>query len=322
VDISVIIPTLNRSGSLRKAVSSACKQTFETERYEIVVVDNGSTDHTAEVTRQIVRSSNKSVRYVYEARLGLHNARNAGVRAARGDILVFTDDDATFHRKWLRAYADAFRKYPDMVAAGGPVRAIWEAPPPVWLLNYIGDRKRFGVFSLMEPDGECGIGSDNVFFGVNMAIRRSVFQKTGFHPELVGNRTIGDGESGLGNDIRKSGGLIGHVPEAIVYHHISSSRMSVAYIRKWAWHLGATEMYGSWRHRRRGVIAIAKEAIRVIGDYWRNWLRAYLVRQRRDRRAIDLQFQASLGWSKLVYLWWMLTDPLVQQALDMWDFRP
>jgi glycosyltransferase involved in cell wall biosynthesis len=322
VDISVIIPTLNRSASLREAILSACGQSFPSHRYEIIVVDNGSTDDTAEITRQVGRSSNQSVRYVYEASLGLHNARHAGVRAARGDILVFTDDDATFHRKWLRAYADAFRKNPDMVAAGGPVRAIWEASPPAWLLNYIGDRKRFGVFSLMELDGGCGMSADNIFFGVNMAIRRSVFQKTGFHPELLGNRTIGDGESGLRNDIRKSGGAIGWVPEAIVYHHISSSRMSVTYIRKWAWHLGATEMYGRWRHRRRGVPPMAKEAIRVIRDYWRNWLRAYLVCRRRDREAIDLQFQSSLGWSKLVYLWWMLTDPLVQQALDMWDFRP
>jgi len=133
---------------------------------EIVVVDNGSTDDTAELIRQIGRSSDKSVRYVYESRLGLHHARHAGVRAARGNLLVFTDDDATFDRKWLQAYANAFHSYPEMVAAGGPVRPIWEKPPAEWLLKYMDGSKSFPVFSLMEPHQEFRIGRDNVFFGV------------------------------------------------------------------------------------------------------------------------------------------------------------
>jgi glycosyl transferase family 2 len=80
-----------------------------------------------------------------------HNARHAGVWAAKGDILIFTDDDATFAQGWLRAYADAFDTHPEMVAAGGPVRPVWEDPAPTWLLQFMGDAKTFGTLSLMEP---------------------------------------------------------------------------------------------------------------------------------------------------------------------------
>lgn len=341
MNISVIIPTYNRPKSLHQALQSLMQQWLAD--LEILVVDNaadpkierlveefnqafieddGSCSNDSKRNEASNQKARRKARYIPEPRLGLHNARHAGVRAAKGDIMVFTDDDATFNPRWLDAYVAAFAEHPEMIAAGGPVRAVWEKPPPRWLLEYMDGSKSFPIFSLRELYQEFRIGKGDVFFGVNMAIRRSVFEKTGFHPELVGTRTIGDGESGLGNDIIRQGGLIGYVPQAVVYHHISSSRMSVPYIRRWAWHLGGAEMYGRWRHRRRGLLAIAKEAMRVIGDYWRNWLRAYLVRQRRDREAIDLQFQASLGWSKLVYLWWMLTDPLVQQALDMSDFRP
>jgi hypothetical protein len=209
-----------------------------------------------------------------------------------------------------------------MVAAGGPVRPIWEKPPAEWLLKYMDGSKSFPVFSLMEPHQEFRIGKDNVFFGVNMAIRRSVFEKTGFHPELVGTRTIGDGESGLGNDIIRQGGLIGYVPQAIVYHYISCCRMSVPYIRRWAWHLGGAEMYQRWWGRKRRLSSLAKESIAIIGEHWRKWLRDYFVRQRLDREAIDVQFQASLGWCRLAYIWWMIADPNVQKSLDTTNFCP
>src|SRR5262245_24195708 len=138
IDVSVIIPTLNRATSLGRALDSAEVLDYPADRYEVIVVDNGSTDGTAAVAAGAkARSTGRTLRYVREEALGLHNARHTGARTAAGSILVFTDDDATFDRKWICAYADAFEAHPRMVAAGGPVRPSWEVPPPDWLLHFL-----------------------------------------------------------------------------------------------------------------------------------------------------------------------------------------
>jgi glycosyltransferase involved in cell wall biosynthesis len=339
--ISVIVPTYKRPDSLPRTLGSLQFQMFED--FEILVVDNGADPAVArqvEAYSQVEGKSNGGLfhvshankasgknrrvrmQYLSESRLGLHHARHAGVRAASGDILVFTDDDATFEPGWLAAYAEAFAEHPEMVAAGGPVLPVWEQPPPQWLLDYVVDKKRFGPLSIMEPHHEFRLPMEGSFFGVNMACRNQVFQSLGFHPELVGRRTIGDGEAGLNEDIVKSGGLIGYVPEAVVYHHVPSERQTLAHIRKWAWHLGGGQMYMRWRNRKRGLRALAREVVKIVREYRFEWFKDFLVRHRQDPEAIDIQFQANLGWSKLNYIWWMITDTTVKAALDLSDFRP
>jgi glycosyltransferase involved in cell wall biosynthesis len=298
-------------------------QSYPGDRYEVLVVDNGGSDATWKDVQFLQRDQGDfNLRYLREEQLGLHNARHAGVRSAKGNILVFADDDATFDRGWLKAYVNAFADHPRMVAAGGPVRPVWEHPPPWWLSEFMGNSTTFPILSLMEPYQEFRLDSNCFFFGVNMAVRRSVFERSGFHPELLGTRTIGDGESGLNGDISRHGGPIGYIPGAIAYHHISASRMTVAYIRKWAWHLGGSQMYQRWQQKERALSLLTREIITIVRTYWRWWLKSYVVRHRLDAAAINAQFDASLGWCKLKYVWWMLSDPEVQAALDMTDFRP
>ena len=132
------------------------------------------------------------------SRLGLHNARHAGARAAEGKILLFTDDDATFDCGWATAYAEAFARHTEMMASGGPVRPIWETEPPQWLLDYIAESKMFNILSIMEPHTEFRMNPNGFFFGVNMAIRRNIlFEVGGFNPESFGDIWSGDGEAGL-----------------------------------------------------------------------------------------------------------------------------
>jgi glycosyltransferase involved in cell wall biosynthesis len=320
MQVSIIIPTYQRVHMLLQALKSLQEQTLPD--FEILVVDNAADAKVERLVGEFNQSARLPVRYVPEPKLGLHNARHAGAHVANGQILIFTDDDATFDPGWLRAYAKAFGEHPEMAAAGGPVRPVWEVCPPKWLLEFMGDAKTFCPLSLMEPYDQFCLDSRGYFFGVNMAIRRSVFEYTGFRPELFGTRTIGNGETGLNQEISRRGGLIGYSPEAIVYHHIPAHRMTVGYIRKWAWHLGGSEMYERWWNRRRSVTLLITEALIIARQYGRTWLKDYFVRHRRDPSAIHIQFQASLGWCKLNYIWWMLADPKVQAALDMTDFRP
>ena len=251
--VSVIIPTLNRFDSLYRAITSASNQTLPSDCYEIIVVDNGSTDETQELIEHLKKDGqkpiHKPIHYVFEPNLGLHNARHAGARVAKGDILVFTDDDATFDPSWLEAYSKTFIEHPEMVAAGGPVRPIWEAQPPKWLLDYMGDVRMFPILSIMEPYKEFRLDLKGFFFGVNMAIRRNVLLEVGgFNPEAFGDIWLGDGETGLNRKLWERGMLIGYVPEAIAYHNIPLERMTVKYFCRRMANEGACTEYELFHH--------------------------------------------------------------------------
>jgi glucosyl-dolichyl phosphate glucuronosyltransferase len=301
--ISVIVPTLNRCEILKNAIASAQKQTWPADRYEIVVVDNGSTDGTSQHVQQVAEKSDKPVRLIREPRLGLHNARHAGARAARGEILIFTDDDATFDPDWVRAYGEAFRQYPEMMAAGGPERPIWETPPPQWLLDYRGETKKFGILSLMEPHNELRLDQKGFFFGVNMAIRREVlFKVGGFNPESFGDLWFGDGETGLNRKLWEKGMLIGYVPEALVYHHIPPQRMTVGYFRRRMANEAASEMYALFHQGVPHWLRLLKQGAGIAARNGRCWVGALLLRGRTDPPSLKIQIRAAQAFARLKYV--------------------
>jgi glucosyl-dolichyl phosphate glucuronosyltransferase len=302
--ISLIIPTYNRATLLERALKSAMNLDYPPTRYEIVIVDNGSTDATPAVVQNVRdNSAEHDVRYVREERLGLHNARHAGVWAAKGDILIFTDDDATFAPGWLRAYAAAFDAHPEMGAAGGPVRASWEVPPPKWLAEFMGDAKSFGMFSLMEPYDEFRLNSDGEFFGVNMAIRANVLlEMGGFNPEAFGDVWLGDGETGLVYKLWKHKMLIGYVPEALVYHHIPPERMTVQYLRRRMANQGVCDLYSDFHHTLPNTRSMLRRVSGLIWKTYRSWVAAMLVKDRTDVQSLNVQLESARTQAQLQYM--------------------
>ncbi len=127
--VSAIVPTYNRAKYLKDTLDSLQKQSLPKEQYEIIVVDQNSPDDTRQVAEKA------GVIYVNEPNLGLHYARHAGTRIARGEILAFTDDDAICHPDWL---SEILRPYSDLSVGcvGGKILPKWEAEPPNWLKQY------------------------------------------------------------------------------------------------------------------------------------------------------------------------------------------
>src|SRR5688572_25869200 len=130
--ISVVVCTHNRAADLERALASVFAQNSDGFAYEVVVVDNCSTDATPQVVQRAT-ASGAPVRYVFESALGLCHARNAGWRAARGAIVAYLDDDALAQPGWLAAIHTAFAAHPEAGVAGGRVDPIWEAERPAWL---------------------------------------------------------------------------------------------------------------------------------------------------------------------------------------------
>jgi glucosyl-dolichyl phosphate glucuronosyltransferase len=302
--ISLVIPTYNRAHVLKRALHSAVNLDYPSDRYEIIVVDNGSTDATPAAVKDAQdRKPKHRINYIREERLGLHNARHAGVWAAKGNILVFTDDDATFAPGWLRAYAAAFDAHPEMVAAGGPVRASWEAPPPKWLVEFIGDAKTFGILSLMEPYDDFCLNSDGEFFGVNMAIRANVLlEMGGFNPEAFGDVWLGDGEAGLMYKLWNHKMLIGYVPDALVYHHIPPERMTVQYLCLRMANQGVCDLYSDFHRTLPNTRSMLRRVGGLIWRNYRSWLAAMLVKNRTDVQSLNVQLESARTQAQLNYV--------------------
>src|SRR5690349_7994526 len=129
--ISVVIATYNRADLLAECLEHLARQHFEPDD-EVIVVDNGSSDHTSTVVVNAQRAFPTHLRHLVEATPGKSNAVAAGLAFAKGDVLAFTDDDVDVDPHWI----DEIRRVmsdPGVALAGGPVEPRWETKPPNWL---------------------------------------------------------------------------------------------------------------------------------------------------------------------------------------------
>jgi glucosyl-dolichyl phosphate glucuronosyltransferase len=321
VRVSLIIPTHNRAELLEQAVESAIALDDPRIETELIVVDNASTDGTEQMVVRLASRAPGRLRYVREERLGLHHARHAGAKLARGEILVFTDDDATFDPDLLLAYQRAFSDHPEMAAAGGPVRPVWETPPPEWLSRFMGDETQFAMLSLMEPYSEFHLDSAGYFFGVNMAIRRRLlFELGGFNPETFGRDTcLGDGETGLNRKLADRGLLIGYVPDAIVYHHIPTRRMALESFVSGVPNIGACDVYARFHGSVPGNASLVRHAagvgLRAIQLQVASLL-VSLVKGSMHGRALSLRLRAARTRGQLTYILRMIRDSEFRQFVE------
>lgn len=161
--ISIVICTYNRAELLQKALLSMQQQELDPSLFEILIVDNNSTDHTVEISQRFV---NKYDHFFYyrETDQGLSHARNRGWKEAKGAYVGYFDDDAIAPSDWLqRAYHVAAEIQPDIF--GGPFVAYYENEPPEWLPKGFGTRIPHESSQFLE-NGVCLSGT-NVFFKRN-----------------------------------------------------------------------------------------------------------------------------------------------------------
>lgn len=259
--MSIIIPTRNRARSLGAAIASIAAQDFDPRRFEILVVDNDSTDETGQVAQTAATRSDCRVRCVAAPTAGLHHARHGGAGAAEGDVLVFVDDDILATPGWLRAIDAAFDAK-DIGLVGGPVAPRYDAPVPEWVAP-TWERSPLGrwniYLSLIDLGDRIREIAPNYVFGCNYAIRAEVLDRCGgFHPDAVPQEAVrfrGDGEYGLGRKLARLGFKARYHPEAAVTHVIPASRLTVAYFFRRAFNEGVSQSYTRIRETGRPALA-------------------------------------------------------------------
>lgn len=239
LDATVLIATFNRAELLSETLTWLARmRVAPTLAWEVIVVDNNSTDATRAVVEHHQQTFPVALRYVFEARQGRSSALNTGIAHACGRVLAFTDDDVRVQDGWLDAACEPLLDGRTSFGyTGGPVRPIWGAPPPPWLDLTRGDL--WGTIAIQDH-GDVLMGYEEarrVPLGANMAVRREVFEAAGlFRPDLgraTGRFVLGQEVPEWLLRVRTAGYTGVYVPRMEVHHHVPAGRLSKRYFRRW-----------------------------------------------------------------------------------------
>ena len=229
--LTVAICTWNRCELLRQTLERMTGLSVPSGLdWELVVVNNRSTDGTDAVLAAF--ESRLPLRRLFEPASGQSNARNTAVREARGEYIVWTDDDVLVDSGWLSAYAAAFERWPQAGFFGGPIEPWFEGQPPAWLRA--GIRRVEAAYAVLDLGSEPVRLSARTFpYGANMAVRRKVYESVRYDPGL-GLRpgsSMRSEEKALVEHLARAGADGWWVPGARVTHFIPRARQTVSYLR-------------------------------------------------------------------------------------------
>jgi glycosyltransferase involved in cell wall biosynthesis len=230
IRITVAIPTYNRAELLRQTLAGVSRQDFPADRYEVIVIDNNSRDHTRDIVAAFA-AARPAPRHVLETRQGLDHARNRAIAEARGEIIVFADDDILVNPGWLRELtapllADTVRR---IGAVGGEVIPVFPDGLPPWIAEWhapLAFRTEAGPLSPLQTP-----------MGANLAIPKWVFAAHGSFSTTLdrqGKALFSGGDSEMIRRLRAARLEIWFAPAARVLHQLPAARMTFRYATRHA----------------------------------------------------------------------------------------
>jgi len=261
--VDIVICTYNRASCLDAVLANLSRQgSGAGVRWRVLVVDNASTDATAEVVAiHRAKGALPGLRYVFEPMPGLTAARQRGARETTAPWIAFVDDDNFLDSRWLEAIARAIGAHGEAGGIGGKVVLDWEAPPPAYL-------KEFGFCFAAQDHGtaDCIVES---LAGAGMVLNRRALQESGWlgRPlvaDRIGAKLTSGGDVEMAQRVRAAGYDLWFVPDAVLRHRIPANRMTRRYLLRIIRELGTSsvvislltwpEGWSSWRrmaHERR-----------------------------------------------------------------------
>lgn len=259
-DITVIVCTRNRARWLDDCLASLSDQTAPASAYDVVVVDNGSTDVTKEVLRRHAAAAALDMRVEHEPRAGSSVARNLGVTVARGRIVAFLDDDARAQPGWVAALLDAYDWCPNASAVGGPIVLVWPDGRPAW----IGASLEAWYSGLDLGPVRRAIEAPEELYGANLCLPREVLVAAGEFDSRLGRvgRALGSGEDWDLIRRARGHGPVVYDPAAGVEHVVLPERLSRRWLLRRTYAYGrnsrALEPASAHESRRGDLVAAAR----------------------------------------------------------------
>lgn len=288
--ITVIICTYNREKYIGQLLDSLAKNDYPESDYEIVLVDNNSTDNTRLICERFAANHpNISFRYVEEHEQGLSAARNRGIKEAKGDIVIYVDDDALVDSDYIRTYAEHFSSFPETMAAGGPIEPLYETAEPSWMSPYT---KALLTAWMNYGDKVREYPSGRFPGGGNAAYRKSVFDKVGlFNTDLgrKGTALLASEEKDIFDKMRQLGMRVLYLPTPVLHHIIPQAKLEEPYFDRLTLQIGRSE------RMRTKSISQGKYVKRLFSEGVK-WCGTLVL-----LCCYTLQFQPMKGWKLVLF---------------------
>jgi len=267
IKISLIMATFNRASYLGRSLDTILAQSLPLRHYEVIVVDNNSTDNTSALVKDL-QAHYPNLRYVFEGTPGLSHARNRGIAEAVGDIICFVDDDIVADKGYLENMLAAFDAHPEVESVGGRVLITSIAPIHPYLAHFgwMVTTADFGDKPFFFSDPKQGFP-----LGVSMAFRREVFQKYGLFNSEFGRkkeRLLAHEELDLFERILQTPNSCYYQPTALLDHVLMPERFSILYVVRWHFWFGASDgMLHSMRYFEEPMLEWIIERRPGLGEF-------------------------------------------------------
>jgi glycosyltransferase involved in cell wall biosynthesis len=236
--ISVVICTYNRANLLSQCLHSLGEQTLDNLLFEVLVINNNSTDNTQEIAESFSNIS-PNLRVIIESKQGLSHARNRGASEAKGKYIAYLDDDCSVPKDWLET-AQSIIAHQAPAAFGGPYYAFYLSPKPDWFKDEYGSHVQGAEPKALYPE--------EFLDGGNFFINRELLLNLGgFNPVLgMTGSTFGYGEETelqlrIRNEYPDSSLM--YFPQLFVYHLVRKEKMIITSIIYQSFQRGRSSAY-------------------------------------------------------------------------------
>jgi len=293
--LDVLIPSYNRSEMLVRTLDSLLAAEMPRGLDVLItVIDNNSTDATADTVRKYIRANKGQICYVFEPNQGRSHALNAGIKMTGGDLVGMIDDDEEVDRRWFSTISAAFAD-PNIDFIGGPYLPNWGAEKPKWL-----PRNYLGVIGWVDGGNKARAFDKDypgILMGGNAVIRRAALNAAGPYSTLLGRnnkRLLSCEDEDMYRRLLATGATGFYLPDLIIYHYVPSERLTKRYFRNWCFWRGVS--LGVMDRKQRPTVAylagvpryLYGRAVRSAIDLIRS-----VVRPKKD---IAQSFSDELAW--------------------------
>ena len=296
--LSVVLCTYNRAESLRHTLDLlALLRVPSGLAVEFVVVDNNSTDKTRAVCEEFANSAQAPVLYCFEPVPGLSHARNHGVAKARGDVVLFTDDDIDVSADWLEEYHSTYLRY-GADAVFGRITPDWGQVRPDWFHPKLG-----AIYGFLDyGDQEQVVSSRRQeFFGANFSVRRSLLEAIGAFDTSLGRTPDAlyiSEERKVFLELINRRCTIVYNPALHVRHRVSDVMKSRSYVKKYYRDTAVSLLHMTPRSTKRALLGVPYyrivEAIKAVAMFMPRSLRALLSGDRNALFPLRLEMVRSV----------------------------
>jgi glucosyl-dolichyl phosphate glucuronosyltransferase len=248
--ITVVVPSYNGENYIAKCLESLISQTHSTHDYEVIIINNNSTDNTVEIVEKFIKNY-PHMKLINEPHQGISFVRNRGYIEAQGDYVAYIDDDCVADINWIKIiHQSIYDVTPQPLVIGGKILPYYNTIPPKWFSNELETFTRGSLKKFLSDNGKEG------FWGANMIIKKSILiEYNGFKTEYgMNGKVLNLGEEPeLFLRIFKDKPLFWYDPEIIVHHYIKDNFMNLSYRFKRAWSTGRLT-YKLYRNNRSKLL--------------------------------------------------------------------